>query len=161
MNKWERLINEENTKLAAEGRAIVIQIPTPHNILHSYEGGQFLVAFRDSTVDFIGGAQGVPVAFEAKETDQNTLTLYGKRKGGLKRHQRNFLAHWCRNNAPHGMAFVYLRHTPTGHRYILPVDDFGQVASVDPEERKSFKIDPDSEYRVPDGMTWLDFWEQG
>lgn len=159
MNAWERQINAENTELAAQGRAVVIQIPTPHHVVDAKDAarGRFVVQYQESTVDFLGHGSGLPVAIEAKATRDASLTVYMGRKGsGLKRHQRNFLAHWARG----GVAVVYLLDERTGDRYVLPVDSAGVVAGIDIQKRKSFKIDPASPFRCRDDETWLDAVER-
>lgn len=158
MNQWERLINEENTALAAAARAVVIQIPTPHSILKSEGEGRFLVAYRESTIDFLGAMGGRSVAIEAKSF-KGTLALYptNQKGAGLKRHQRVFLAHHARAG---GLSLVYALHEPTGARFVLPVDSKGVVAGFAANKRKEFSPELLEWFKCLDGEAWLDAAER-
>ena len=74
----EDLINFTNESYRDKGLALVQKIPTPIKpIKIDKESSQITLAYfeKDSTVDYIGVVQGVPVCFDAKECTTDTLSL--------------------------------------------------------------------------------------
>lgn len=74
----EELINYTNEYYKEKGLALVQKIPTPITpIKIDKESSQITLAYfeKDSTVDYIGVCQGVPICFDAKECSKDVFSL--------------------------------------------------------------------------------------
>ena len=75
----EDLINRTNEKYLENGLALIQKIPTPITpVKIDKENGNISLAYfeKDSTVDYIGVIQGVPVCFDAKECTADTFPMH-------------------------------------------------------------------------------------
>ena len=74
----EELINHTNELYREKGLALVQKIPTPITpVKIDKENGNISLAYfeKDSTVDYIGVVQGVPICFDAKECATDTFNM--------------------------------------------------------------------------------------
>ena len=74
----EELVNLTNELYTEKNLALMQKIPTPITpVKIDSESGQIKLAYfeKDSTVDYIGVVQGVPVCFDAKECATDTFCL--------------------------------------------------------------------------------------
>ena len=67
---FEELINFTNEIYRRNGLAVVQKIPTPITPVKLDKDKRITLAYFDkqSTVDYMGAAQGIPICFDAKET---------------------------------------------------------------------------------------------
>ena len=85
----EELINRTNELYREKNLGLVQKIPTPITpVKIDKENGNISLAYfdKDSTVDYIGVIQGVPVCFDAKECAVDTYSLRN-----IHEHQINFM----------------------------------------------------------------------
>ena len=88
MTKWgsrglrgsllEEMINYTNEEYRQKGMALIQKIPTPITPVEiDPESRHITLAYFDqqSTVDYIGAVQGIPVCFDAKECETDTFPL--------------------------------------------------------------------------------------
>ncbi|MGL4790456.1 MAG: Holliday junction resolvase RecU [Anaerotignaceae bacterium] len=111
----EEMINFTNDLYRQKGIAVVQKIPTPitpvevdnkkRTITMAYFDGQ-------STVDYIGMAQGVGLCFDAKETSQKSLPIQN-----IHEHQVGFMEDFIKNG---GVAFWLVHFSALGKYYFLP-----------------------------------------
>ncbi|MDA3847682.1 MAG: Holliday junction resolvase RecU, partial [Vallitaleaceae bacterium] len=74
----ESYINITNDKYREQGLALVEKIPTPITpVKLNPEKGNISEAYfeKRSSVDYIGVVQGIPICFDAKETNKDLLPL--------------------------------------------------------------------------------------
>ena len=74
----EDLINRTNERYSEAGLCLVQKIPTPITPINiDSKSRHITLAYfeQKSTVDYIGAAQGIPIAFDAKECAKDTFTL--------------------------------------------------------------------------------------
>ena len=113
----EELINFTNERYRQEGIAVIQKIPTPitpvevdnqkHTITLAYFDAQ-------STVDYIGIAQGIGICFDAKETGLKSLPVQN-----IHAHQVQFMDDF---NKQGGVAFLLIHFSAMGKYYFLPVE---------------------------------------
>ena len=85
----EDLINRTNEQYQENGLALIQKIPTPITPVRiEKETRHITLAYFDqqSTVDYIGAVQGIPVCFDAKECGTDTFPL-----ANIHRHQVDFM----------------------------------------------------------------------
>ena len=113
----EDLINFTNERYAQKGLALLQKIPTPITPVQmdSQKGVITLAYFeKQSTVDYIGVVQGVPICFDAKETALKNLPLQN-----IHPHQMEFMADFKKQK---GLAFLLVHFTSYDEYYLLPFE---------------------------------------
>lgn len=113
----EDMINMTNDVYRQRGLAIIQKIPTPITpVKIDKEKGNISLAYfeQQSTVDYIGVVQGIPVCFDAKETTQKRLPLQN-----IHSHQIEFMEHWQEQK---GIAFLLVYFRDNDEYYYLPFD---------------------------------------
>ena len=112
----EDLINFTNESYRDKGLALVQKIPTPIKpIKIDKESSQITLAYfeKDSTVDYIGVVQGVPVCFDAKECATDTFPL-----ANIHPHQVEFMEAFEKQG---GVAFFLIFYSHENQFYYLPL----------------------------------------
>ena len=100
---FESLINSTNEYYRSKGLALVQKIPTPITPL-KFDSSRKLITEayfeKDSTVDYIGVVQEIPVCFDAKECRTDTFSLQN-----IHEHQFEFMKEFMEHD---GVAFIIL-----------------------------------------------------
>lgn len=113
----EESINFTNDKYRQRGLALLQKIPTPITPVRiDPENRTITLAYfeKQSTVDYIGVAQGIPICFDAKETAQKHLPLQN-----IHEHQMGFMAEFCGHG---GLSFLLVHFTVLDEYYLLPFE---------------------------------------
>ena len=113
----EDLINRTNEKYLESGLALIQKIPTPITpIKINKESRHITLAYFDqnSTVDYIGAVQGIPVCFDAKECQSDTFALQN-----IHEHQVKFMQDFEKQG---GIAFFLIYYTSKDLFYYLPLE---------------------------------------
>lgn len=111
----EELINLTNDVYRQKGLAIIQKIPTPIKPIQIDKKSRTItLAYFDqqSTVDYIGVVQGIPVCFDAKETGQKSLPIQN-----IHAHQIEFMEDFQKQN---GLAFLLVYFREYDEYYLLP-----------------------------------------
>lgn len=85
----EEFVNYTNERYMELGLALIQKIPTPITpVKIDRESRHITLAYfdKDSTVDYIGAVQGIPVCFDAKECSVDTFPLQN-----IHAHQMDFM----------------------------------------------------------------------
>ena len=133
----EEMINHTNEVYLERGLALIQKIPTPITpVRFDSESRHITLAYFDqqSTVDYIGSVQGVPVCFDAKECAKETFPLQN-----VHPHQISFMRHWEEQG---GIAFLLILFTDIEACYYMPLSEL--LAFYERSEnggRKSFRRD--------------------
>lgn len=142
----EELINKTNEKYMESGLALIQKIPTPitpisidkntHHITLAYFEQQ-------STIDYIGAVQGIPVCFDAKECAVDTFALQN-----IHEHQVDFM---CKFEKQGGIAFFLIYYTHKDLFFYLPLEMLLFFWNRAKEGgRKSFRFEElNLEYQLP------------
>ena len=88
-SSFEEMINMTNKVYREKNLAIIQKVPTPITPMKLDKSkGVITLAYFDqkSTIDYIGAAQGIPICFDAKETNQGRLPLLN-----VHQHQVEFM----------------------------------------------------------------------
>ena len=112
---FESMINMSNEVYESKNLAIIQKIPTPITPITIDKGKNAITLGyfdKKSTVDYIGVVQGVPVAFDAKETNRKNLPLQN-----IHTHQMEFMEKFERQQ---GAAFFLVSFTVYDEIYLLP-----------------------------------------
>lgn len=141
----EELVNRTNEKYEQSHLALIQKIPTPITPIKLDKAShQITLAYfeQQSTVDYIGVAQGIPICFDAKECRTDTFPL-----NNIHEHQVYFMEEFERNK---GVAFVLIHYTEKQLMYYLT---FRQLMifwrRMMDGGRKSFRIDElDMSYEI-------------
>lgn len=111
----EDLINTTNEFYRSRNLALIQKIPTPITPIDiDKENRHITLAYFDkqSTVDYIGAVQGVPVCFDAKECHADTFPLQN-----VHEHQVNFMEDFEKQG---GISFLLIYYTDRDEMYYLP-----------------------------------------
>lgn len=114
---FEEIINFTNERYRQSRLALFQKIPTPITpVRMDAENKTITLAYfeKQSTVDYIGVAQGVPIAFDAKETAGKSLPLQN-----IHAHQMEFMEEF---QAQRGLAFLLVHFSAVGEYYLLPFE---------------------------------------
>ena len=147
MTKWtgrglrgsllEEMINYTNEDYREKKLALIQKIPTPITPVEiDQETRHITLAYFDqqSTVDYIGTVQGVPVCFDAKECESDTFPL-----SNVHEHQIAFMKEW---EEQEGVAFLLLYYPKRSEARYLPFRDFYVFYErMKRGGRKSFRIE--------------------
>ena len=114
---FEEIINFTNERYRQSRLALFQKIPTPITpVKMDSESKTITLAYfeKQSTVDYIGVAQGVPVAFDAKETAGKSLPLQN-----IHEHQMEFMEEF---QAQRGLSFLLVHFSAVDEYYLLPFE---------------------------------------
>ncbi len=114
---FEDMINMTNKVYKERDLAIIQKIPTPITPIKLDKGKNVItLAYFDSksTIDYIGAAQGIPVCFDAKETNQGRLPLQN-----VHEHQIDFMREFKKHG---GVAFLLVHCQDLEEYYFLPFE---------------------------------------
>ncbi len=117
-NFLEECLNESNRIYQEKGLAVVQKIPTPITpVKLGKDKGVITLAYFDqqSTVDYIGNVQGIPVCFDAKETKLDYLPLTN-----VKEHQIKFMQDFSEQD---GLAFLIISFLKYEKIFLFPFED--------------------------------------
>lgn len=112
---FEELINMTNDVYVEKGLALVQKIPTPITpIEFDKESRHITLAYfeKDSTVDYIGAVQGIPICFDAKECHTDTFPMQN-----IHEHQVKFMERFEKQG---GVSFLLIQFTNRNEFYYLP-----------------------------------------
>ena len=115
-NSFEEIINFTNEKYRAMGLAVVQKIPTPITPVELDTKRRVItLAYFDkqSTVDYVGAAQGHAICFDAKESSQKSLPIQN-----IHEHQIEFMRDF---NSQGGVAFLLVHMAAFSKYYFLPI----------------------------------------
>ncbi len=137
----EELINMTNDIYRASKLGLVQKIPTPITpVKIDKETGQIKLAYfeKDSTVDYIGVIQGVPVCFDAKECATDTFSLRN-----IHEHQIEFMKQF---EAQKGISFLVIMFSTRNEFYYLRLSELlTYIERAENGHAKNFKYDELSE----------------
>lgn len=113
----EAMLEQSNAVYYARGVAVVQKVATPTTVL--WREGRPAAAFHPhkSTVDFIGHAKGRPLAFDAKETREETRFPLAN----IEPHQIEFLERWWEAG---GVAFLIVSFAALNRTFLLMIWQF-------------------------------------
>ena len=140
---FESLINSTNEYYRTKGLALVQKIPTPIVPL-KFDSERKLITEayfeKDSTVDYIGVVQEIPICFDAKECQTDTFPLQN-----IHEHQFKFMTDF---EAQGGVAFVLILFTERNDMYYMRFSELKKyVERVNEGHAKNFKyIELDDDY---------------
>lgn len=112
---FEELINATNELYIEKGLALVQKIPTPITPIEIDKATRHItLAYfeKDSTVDYIGVAQSVPICFDAKECHKDTFPMLN-----IHEHQMQFMKRFEQQG---GISFLLIYFTTRNEFYYLP-----------------------------------------
>lgn len=141
----EEMINYTNEDYRSRNLALVQKVPTPITPINIDQNTRHItLAYFDqqSTVDYIGVVQGIPVCFDAKECQNDTFPL-----ANVHEHQVRFMEDWEKQD---GIAFILLYYTTRQEAYYLPFRDLKFYWDrMQNGGRKSFRFEEiDKNYKV-------------
>lgn len=114
---FEEMINFTNERYRQAGLALFQKIPTPITpVKMDQESRTITLAYfeKQSTVDYIGVAQGVPIAFDAKETAGKSLPMQN-----IHPHQMAFMAEFRKQR---GLSFLLVHFSAKDEYFLLPFE---------------------------------------
>lgn len=138
----EELINITNELYREKNLGLVQKIPTPITpVKIDKDNGNISLAYfeKDSTVDYIGVVQGVPVCFDAKECATDTFSLRN-----IHEHQINFMADFEKQN---GISFLIIMFSTKNDFYYMRFSELKtyleRVKDGHPKNFKYEELNPD------------------
>lgn len=131
----EELINRTNERYLEKKLALIQKIPTPITpVKIDKEHRHITLAYfeQQSTVDYIGAVQGIPVCFDAKECSTETFPLQN-----IHEHQLQFMEQFEQQG---GISFLLIYYAAKNQLYymrFMEIKAFGERAKNG--GRKSFR----------------------
>ena len=110
----EEMVNRTNDNLREKGLALIQKIPTPITpVKIDKENRHITLAYfeKQSTVDYIGAVQGIPVCFDAKECVADTFPLQN-----IHEHQVKFMADFEKQG---GISFLLIYYSAKDLLYYM------------------------------------------
>lgn len=154
---FESLINSTNEYYRNAGLSLVQKIPTPITPL-KFDSERKLITEayfeKDSTVDYIGVVQEIPVCFDAKECKTDTFSLQN-----IHDHQYRFMEEFEKQG---GLSFILILFTERNDIYYLRFSELKTyIERVKEGHAKNFKyIELDDDYFLkPDGPALVPYLE--
>ena len=136
-SSFEEMINHTNEVYREKSLALIQKIPTPITpVKFDQQSRHITLAYFDqqSTVDYIGAVQGIPVCFDAKECAKQTFPLQN-----VHAHQVEFMQQFEEQD---GIAFFLISYTKENIYYYLPMREFLPFwERAQAGGRKSFRFD--------------------
>lgn len=133
----EELINITNELYREKKLGLVQKIPTPITpVKIDKASGQISLAYfeKDSTVDYIGVVQGVPICFDAKECAVDTYSLRN-----IHEHQIAFMEEYEKQN---GISFLIIMFAHRNEFYYMRFSELKHyLERVKEGHAKNFKYD--------------------
>ena len=154
---FEEIINFTNDRYRSAGLAVIQKIPTPITpVDFDTKKKVITLAYFDkqSTVDYVGVAQGHAICFDAKESRQKSLPIQN-----IHSHQIEFMRDF---NSQNGVAFLLVHMALYGKYYFLPMEVLEKYWTAALKGgRKSIPIDAfDEKYEIKlSGSAMLDYLE--
>ena len=153
---FEEIINFTNERYRQSGLALFQKIPTPITpVRMDGETKTITLAYfeRQSTIDYIGVAQGVPVAFDAKETAGKSLPLQN-----IHAHQMAFMEEFRQQR---GLSFLLVHFSAADEYYLLPFETLKAYwENAEKGGRKSIPYDAfEKKYRIQQAGGLLHYLE--
>lgn len=114
----EEMINQTNDVYRDKGLALIQKIPTPITPVEIDQNTRHItLAYfeKQSTVDYIGAVQEIPVCFDAKECSKDTFPLMN-----IHEHQIEFMKDFEKQG---GISFIILMFTHKNEIYYIPFKD--------------------------------------
>ena len=141
----EDMINMTNENYREKGLALIQKIPTPITPVKIDQATRHItLAYleKQSTVDYIGSVQGIPVCFDAKECATDTFPMMN-----IHEHQVKFMEDFEKQG---GISFIILFYSHKNEIYYIP---FSHIKSFYDRSitggRKSFQYQEiDKDYRL-------------
>ena len=116
-SQLEENLNITNKTYLEQGLAVVQTIPTAIKPVELDPGkGTIKLAYFEekSTVDYLGNIQGIPVCFDAKETNQKRLPI-----ANIHRHQIAFMEAFKKQE---GLSFLIVHFKFCNETFLLPFE---------------------------------------
>lgn len=133
----EDLINRTNDRYFEKGLAVIQKIPTPITPVRiDKEHRHITLAYFDqqSTVDYIGAVQGIPVCFDAKECSVDTFPLQN-----IHEHQVTFMNQFEKQG---GISFLLINYSARNILYYMRMEELNRFwERAIQGGRKSFRLD--------------------
>lgn len=141
----EDMINITNENYRDKGLALIQKIPTPITpVKIDQDTRHITLAYFDkqSTVDYIGAVQGIPVCFDAKECMVNTFPMMN-----IHEHQISFMEEFEKQG---GIAFIIIMYSHLNEVYYIPFKDIKKFYDRSTNGgRKSFRFEEiNQEYKL-------------
>lgn len=111
----EGMVEASNRTYENKGQALVHKVPTPWKVMYDKRTGRVKKAWPEEkgTVDFIGLAKGMPIAFDAKSTESKTSFPLKN----IKPHQIHFLE---QHEKQGGISFLLVEFSTMRQIYYFP-----------------------------------------
>ena len=133
----EDFVNRTNERLRERNLALIQKIPTPITpVKIDKEHRHITLAYfeKQSTVDYIGAVQGLPVCFDAKECVADTFPMQN-----IHEHQVKFMDDFERQG---GIAFLLIYYSANNQLYYMRFQELMKFWKRAMEGgRKSFRLD--------------------
>ena len=133
----EDMINHTNEYYRQKNLALVQKIPTPITpIKIDKDSSQITLAYfeKDSTVDYIGIVQGVPICFDAKECAADTFAMRN-----IHEHQIHFMSDFEKQD---GVSFLVIMFTGRNKLYYMRFSELkGYLERTENGHPNNFKYD--------------------
>lgn len=112
----EDLITLSNDFYHKNGLCRIDKAATPIKVVEINDQGLITKGYfeKKATVDFFGVVQGIPITFDAKETDQKSLPLYN-----IHAHQVDYMKDFTTQR---GLAFLIIHFKFCDEYYLLPFE---------------------------------------
>ncbi len=123
-SSFEEMINMTNKVYREENLAIIQKIPTPIKPVKINNVGQITLGYfeQKSTVDYMGVVQGIPICFDAKETNRTFLPMQN-----IHPHQIDFMEQFEKQG---GIAFLLVNFAKYCEYFYYPFESLKEKWNI-------------------------------
>ncbi|MCQ2979617.1 MAG: Holliday junction resolvase RecU [Clostridia bacterium] len=151
-SELEDMINMTNDLYLKQGLGVIQKIPTPITPVEmDKEHKKITLAYfeKKSTVDYIGVAQGVPIAFDAKETNLTSMPL-----NNIHDHQVEFMKEFQKQK---GISFFIFYYKKVDKVFLVPLDKYLELVNSSDKKSISYKMFDEKYEMKIERLTYINY----
>lgn len=154
-SEFEQKIENTNDWYKRNGIGTVEKIPNG-TMTKRVNGHPVIVPTNKTGCDFIGHIKGIPIAFDAKSTENKTSFPFGSKKSPMvKEHQKEFLKSFKNTG---GQAYLMIQFNKLNKVFLVDIDVYLSAELKQLKlNKKSFPLSFFEGMEVPERLYFLDY----
>ena len=154
-SEFEQRIEQTNEWYKRQGFGVIEKIPNGTKTIR-VGGKPVIVPTNKTGCDFIGHLNGIPIAFDAKSTENKTSFPFGSNKSPMiKSHQKVFLKSFKDTG---GQAFLMIQFNKLRKAFFVDIETYlNAETEMLKQGRKSLPLSFFEEFKVKERLYYLDY----
>lgn len=154
-SRFEQRIEQTNEWYKRQGIGTVEKIPNGTKTIRINDQPR-IVPTNKTGCDFIGHIRGIPIAFDAKSTENKASFPFGTRNSPMvKEHQKDFLKSFKRTG---GQAYLMIQFNKLKRVFLIDIDEYLLAEKEQLKQgKKSLPIDFFGNFEVEERLYYWDY----